>query len=195
MVPAEVVLLDTLELVVAAADIDGEAGGEVLAAEPVALGSVLMVAAACEPEEVSKADGGDTGGAEYVEDDDKSGVDAVTEGELGAGAFDSIFAGWVELSERGNEVLGGRPDTRLGDCSAELVGAIVRGGDSTAELREEVFESRSLDRELVGEFFGDSELMELIKTLVGEAMVVVTEGELKRDTAGSAEPESVVFPP
>jgi hypothetical protein len=36
--------------------------------------------------------------------------------------------------------------------------------------------------------------MELIKKLVGEAMVVVTEGELKRDTAGSAEPESVVFP-
>lgn len=92
MVPAEVVLLDTLELVVAAADIDGEAGGEVLAAEPVALGSVLMVAAACEPEEVSTADGGDTGGAEYVEDDDKSGVDAVTEGELDAGAVDFIFA-------------------------------------------------------------------------------------------------------
>jgi hypothetical protein len=125
MAPAEVVLLDTLKLVVAAAYVDGETGGEVLAVEPVVLGKVLVVTAGCELEDVSTADGGDTGAAECVEDDVKSGVDAVPEGELDAGAV-----GRMVLSKGSNEVSGGRLD----DCPAEFVGAVVGGGDSIAEL-------------------------------------------------------------
>jgi hypothetical protein len=58
-----------------------------------------------------------------------------------------------------------------------------------------VFESGSLVRELAGELVSDCGLMGLIKTPAGgESIVVVTGGELERDTVGSVEPESVVFP-
>lgn len=101
----------------------------------------------------------------------------------------------MELSEGGNEGPDGRPDTRLDVCSAELVGAGVGDGDSTAELREEGFESRPLGRERVRGLVGDPGLMELIKTLgVVEAIVVVTGGGLERGAVGSVELESVVFP-
>jgi hypothetical protein len=92
MTPVEVVLLDTLELVVAAAYIDEETGEEVLAAEPVVLGKVLVVAAGCALEEVSTANGCDTEVAGGAEDDTKGGVEAITGDDPDARAVDSIDA-------------------------------------------------------------------------------------------------------
>lgn len=204
MVPAEVVLLDTAELAtaevvprdtpelaVAAVDVDGEIDGRTLVVEPGGLKGVLAVIPDCALQ-VSTADNDGAADAKGVEGGAK-----VVKGELNAISVDSVGAGAVEeLSGDGNGGLDGGPDGGPNDCSVGVVEA-VPSEDSAIELGEEGLEvtAGAFGGELAGGSAINAEAMLLMRMSgAGEAIVVVTRGELERGTAGSVELEPVVFP-